>query len=125
MADSGVSSFLCVPIRSEDTIIGAVSVFLKDAAPFSVDQTKLLERIASEVSIPLERALLADSLLRLVEAPIKSQSLEDLLKEIVELTRRVMWEPVCLVWLLDKDRNGFVAKTIAVPEGQKLAAAEF
>jgi GAF domain-containing protein/signal transduction histidine kinase len=118
-------TFLCVPIRSDDVIIGALGVGANGENQFGSGQRKLIDRIASEISTSLERAILADSLRRLAEAPIQLQSQSELVRQIVESTRNVMWESVCLVWLLDKDRNGFVAEAIISPEGQKLDSAEF
>jgi signal transduction histidine kinase/GAF domain-containing protein len=68
---------------------------------------------------------IADGLLRFGEASIQSQSLGELLEQIVELTCEVMQESICLVWLLDNDRNGFRVSAIAAPAGQKLNPAEF
>ena len=118
-------SFLCVPIRSGDIVIGAIGIGKDKLGVFEENEQMLLERIADEVSISLERAHLADNLLSLAEAPIQSESVDDLLVQLVRFTRGLMREPICLAWLIDKDRNGFAATAIAAPEDHKLVKSSF
>jgi GAF domain-containing protein len=115
-----LTSILCVPIKSGDAVIGTLSIGGDNKEAFGTDEQELLESIIGSVTIAIERANLTDSLLRLGEATNQAASVEDLLNQIVELTRNLMSERVCLLWLLDKDKNGFTVKALAGPEGQEV-----
>ncbi len=116
----GLFSVLCVPIKSGDVVIGTISVGSKKKDAFVEDHARLLESIVDSVAIAVERANLMDSLLRLAEATSRSESLEDLLDQLAQFTSSLMGGPRCLVWLLDKDRNGFSVKAYKAPEGEQI-----
>ncbi len=107
-----LSSVLCVPIKSGGAIIGTISVGSVETKAFGPDEQALLESIVDRVSVAIERANLVDCLLRLEVATVNSESLEILLERIVEITSGLMQVPVSLIWLLDKDRNGFAVKAV-------------
>lgn len=108
----GLSSVLCVPIKSGEAIIGTLSVGCTRKNAFGEDEKALLESIVDNVSVAIERANLVDCLLSLEIATVNSESHESLLERIVEITSGLMHVPVSLIWLLDKDRNGFTVKAV-------------
>jgi GAF domain-containing protein len=103
-------SILSVPLKSGDSVIGTISVGSAQKNAFSENEQQLLESVVESVSIAIERANLMDSLSRLAKATAQSKSLDELLHELVQITRDLMREPICLVWLLDKNRNRFALK---------------
>lgn len=109
-------STVCIPLKSGDAVIGTLSIGSERKNAFGSSEQQLLESIADSVVVAIERAHLMDSLLRLAESAATSASLEDLLEHLVDLTRELMRAPVCLVWLLDKDRDGFVVKSARFPD---------
>lgn len=112
-------SILCVPIKSGHTVIGTLSVGSRRKSAFGRNELRLLENVGTRVSITIERAHLTDSLQRLSEIAVQAKSHEDILSRIVTLTRELMREPICLAWWLNKDRNGFVLQSFAVPLSQE------
>jgi GAF domain-containing protein len=117
------SSILCVPIKSGGAVIGTISVGSSKIGAFGEDEKELLEGIMGSVSNAIGRANLADNLLSLAQASHEADSPEVLLNKLVEFTRDVMNEPVCLVWLLDKDRDGFTVRAFAGPDDQRAHTA--
>jgi GAF domain-containing protein/anti-sigma regulatory factor (Ser/Thr protein kinase) len=115
----GLRSVLCVPIKSGELVIGTISVGHDQSKAFGNDQKQLLEEMVESVSHAIERAHLMDCLMRFDEATSRSDSLQSLLDQLVALTRDLMREPVCLVWLFDKNTNGFKVEAFAVPEEQQ------
>lgn len=102
-----LQSILSVPILSGDAVIGAVSVGSEAKGAFGNEQKQILEKVVESLSNVIERASLTDSLLMLAEVT-QSESLDKLFSCIAHLTRDLMREPVCLLWLLDKNKDGFV-----------------
>lgn len=112
-------SLLSVPIKSGQMVIGTLSIGSATKASFGLSEQQLLESISARISITIERAHLMDNLQRLSEIATHAKSHEDILSQIVTLTRELMREPICLVWWLNKDRNGFTLQSSAVPPAQK------
>jgi signal transduction histidine kinase/putative methionine-R-sulfoxide reductase with GAF domain len=61
-------------------------------------------------------ALLLQGLLGLVRPPGDSTSIDDLLYQLAEVTVQLLGVPVCLIWLLDKDLNGYVLRYHRAPD---------
>lgn len=56
-----------------------------------------------------------DSLLALAAIAAEAESLQQVLDALVHQTRELMREPICLVWLRDRGRDGFVVRSAAFP----------
>jgi GAF domain-containing protein len=121
---ANISSLICVPIKSGEAVIGTITVGNGKIGALGTDEKDLLEGIVDSVSNAIRRADLADNMLSLAQASHAADSLQALLQHLVESTRDLMKEPVCLVWLLDKDRNGFVPRAYVLPEKQDIDADE-
>ena len=117
--DEKPKSILCVPIKSGKTVIGTLSVGSNIKGAFRKDEQQLLEGIINSVSVAIERAYVIDGLLSLAKASANASRLDDLLKSLVMLTRDLMKESICLVWILDKSKNGFSMKAFTGPESQR------
>ena len=116
----GFKSAICIPIKSGDLVIGTISVASERANGFSADVRPFIEGVADIVWAAIMRVNLVGGLSRLAEdATNRSKTLRSLLEQLVELTRDLMNEPICLLWMLDKNRNGFTVAKFALPEGQQ------
>ena len=113
------NSILSVPIKSgSDDVVATLSVGSDNKAAFGEEEKILLEGIARSVLMAIERANLMDTLFRLAEEAAKARELDHLLNQLTLFATDLMREPVCLVWLLDKDKNGFTARAFHGPAGQ-------
>ncbi|HEX8651807.1 MAG TPA: GAF domain-containing protein [Pyrinomonadaceae bacterium] len=115
---SYVSSLLCVPLKSGEAVIGTISVGSGQVGAFGRDEQELLEGIADSLLNAIGRTNLTDNLLKLAQASHEVDSLDALCQRLAELTRDLMWEPVSVVWIIDKNRNGFAIRGMVTPEGQ-------
>jgi GAF domain-containing protein/anti-sigma regulatory factor (Ser/Thr protein kinase) len=113
-----LSSILCVPIKTGDNVVGTISVGSNRVGAFEQDKRQLLQSITDKVSVAIMRASLVLMVLRLAEATNNSESVAALLDKIAGFACDLMFEPVCLVFVLDKNRQGFVVKASRIPENQ-------
>jgi GAF domain-containing protein len=112
-------SVVCVPLKSGHIVIGTISIGSEKCNAFGQSGQQLLASIADSTVVAIERAHLMHSLLHLAESAAQSESLQHLLDQLVHLTQELMREPICLVWLLDKDRDGFILRSAVVPENHQ------
>ncbi len=113
----GSGSALCVPIMSGEVVIGTISIASPHTDAFSPDVQAFMEGVADIVATAVMRLNLVGGLSKLAEgATNRSKTLDDLLGQLVELSRDQLSEPICLVWLLNKNRNGFKVAKSAMPK---------
>jgi GAF domain-containing protein/signal transduction histidine kinase len=112
-AGAGFVSALSVPVKSGGVVIGTVSVGSDRKNRFGLDEQRLLEKIVDNVATSIEKANIMKCLLRFKEAAAASESMDELLGQLVTIARDLMQESVCIILVLDKDRNGFVGKARA------------
>ncbi len=111
-------SIYCAPIKSGDAVIATVSVGKSKPDAFNSDDFPSLLKVLQKVALAIEQAMLNDILLQLPELMTHLESLDVLLKKVVNLTQDLMSEPICIVWLHDKNKDGFVVSEYSIPEGQ-------
>jgi GAF domain-containing protein len=135
----GIYSLLAVPLRSGARLLGYMNHFSAQHEPFSASQEEILQRFTEaaawaiekmEEKVPLINAQ-AFSLERVAAMAIESPSLDKFLTELVKLTPVLVGAELCVVWLLDKSRNVFVAEFVSRPaiegagqEPESIPAAE-
>ena len=119
----GIHSLLAVPLRSGARLLGYMNHFSAQQEPFSTSQEEILQRFTEaaartiekmEEKVPLINAQ-AFSLERVAAMAIESPSLDKFLTELVKLTPVLVGADLCVVWLLDKSRNAFVAEFVSRP----------
>lgn len=118
-----LSSAICVPIKWGNAVIGTIGVGSDKAGAFGKDQQELLEEIVDSMQGAIGRANLGETILKLARASHEAKTPDDLCHQLAEFTRDLIREPVCVVWLLDKDRNGFTVRAQVGPEGQEVDLA--
>lgn len=116
--DLNLLSLLCIPIKWGNAVIGTVGVASDKIGAFHKDQQELLEDIIDSMQGAIGRANLGENLLKLARASHEAKTLAELCPRLAGLTRDLIKEPVCVVWLLDKDRNGFSVGALLGPIGQ-------
>lgn len=113
-------SHLLAPLVSKDGVIGAIQVFSASPTAFSDDDIELLEQVAGEISIALERSDLYRTAQRRsaqfeVISDIGRQltsavTLENLLPMAADLIRRAFGYSLVTVLMLDADEQALVAR---------------
>ncbi|MGE3538615.1 MAG: GAF domain-containing protein [Candidatus Tectimicrobiota bacterium] len=102
-----LTSMLCAPLKSGEEVIGTLGVGSRKQNAFTTYDLRFLESITGSFSIAIERAHFMENLVRLAERATRDPSLPNLLEEIASLTRRLIRIPICMIWMLDKNKNGF------------------
>ncbi|UCG12372.1 MAG: GAF domain-containing protein, partial [Deltaproteobacteria bacterium] len=95
-------SLLCVPIMPADTAIGVINVDHPDPDRFAKTDLELLSDLAHQVLIAIGRAGLVDASQALQRAAIERTSLPEFLKEVANITRRLLFVPACVVRLIEE-----------------------
>ncbi len=110
--DPGVS-LLCVPIKRDRDVLGTITVGADRTNAFSQNTLQLLEKMLEDVPPAISRAFSREKLERVAAMATESETLDGFLKELGKTTQMLMRAQICIVWLLDKKRNGFVATNVA------------
>jgi GAF domain-containing protein len=113
---------ICLPIKSGADIIGTLCV--SNHRRFGAEQRQVLENILDGVPAAIARASLRDGLLQIARTMTESESLERFLTDLAKVTRELMRERVCVIWMLDKDRNGFALRHSSLAGAQPIEPAE-
>jgi len=116
---------ICVPFKSGAETMGVLCVIGNNNRPFAAEQRQVLESILDAAPGAIARASLRDSLLRIARTVTESDSLDRFLKDLVNATRDLMRQPICHLWLLDRDRNCFSLRQWAFLDRHDPANEEF
>src|SRR5262249_12101371 len=109
------ASVICVPLDFGGAVVGTLTVTGRASNAFQAPELKILESLAEGLPETIEVARSTEVLFRSSAEMLHAQTLPDLLNGLVHLTRELMREPVCLLWLFNKSRNAFTLEAEAVP----------
>jgi len=107
-----------LPVKAGHEVIGILFVSSNTKGGFGVEQQQVLENVLDGAQAAIARASLRDGLLRIARTMTEAESLDGFLCDLAQVTRDLMREPICLVWKLDKNRNGFVLHHAVLPRGR-------
>jgi signal transduction histidine kinase len=91
----GICAFVCVPVRSRETVLGTLSLGRQAGPSFTDDETALLQVVADQIGLALEHARLHTETRRQLEDLERAQSAvvrAERLSAVGELTRGVAHE---------------------------------
>lgn len=111
-------SYLSVPIKWGDTVIGTIGAGADKIQAFGKIQLELLEDILESMQGAIGRSNFGDNLLSLARASHEAKTLDELCPQLAGFTRDLINEAVCVVWLIDKNRDGFAVAALVGPEDQ-------
>lgn len=105
----GLAAVLAYPLYSDDKLFGYINAFSNEARPFNVAEKQLMEILARQAVIAIEKfdsqktvAVLNDlSCHLLVNSP------QDFLRAACEKACELFDVPVCIIWRLDKRNEQF------------------
>lgn len=115
---------LCIPVRLYGQPLGTVTVVGLPGKAYGISEQRLLEDLVASIPVAIERAAFQDSFLRRAPKMAKSESVEELLRELVQLGCDWLHAPVCFVWLLNKNRNGYALESHVAPEALRVNKEE-
>ncbi len=90
MAIEGHRTFVCVPLRSKDRILGVLNIVSHEASKFSSEDVRLLESIAAQIAIAIENSRLHQEVRHKEE--IRGELLQDMISLQEEERRRIARE---------------------------------
>jgi PAS domain S-box-containing protein len=114
----GVRSVILVPITTTDEVLGVLQVANCQMTKFQPDQVKLLETLASQIGIVLQKAELYEeirahlahiqSMRQIEQAMVSTLSLDDVLRVLLDKIESIFSSPVIIVvQLLKPSRSEF------------------
>ncbi|HEY2234222.1 MAG TPA: GAF domain-containing protein [Candidatus Angelobacter sp.] len=110
----GIHSLLAVPLRAGERLLGYMNHFSTQQEPFSPSHEECFQKFTEAAARAIEKMEeKAFSLERVAAMAIESESLDTFLAELVKLTPVLISAELCVVRLLDKSRNVFVAEFVS------------
>lgn len=97
VAPAGRPWILCAPIKSGQEPIGTVSI--TRSREFGIGELQFLEQALEGAGTAVERASFRGNLLTFVRDAAQADSLEVVLRRVVDIARDLTREPVCLLWV--------------------------
>jgi two-component system NtrC family sensor kinase len=70
----GILGFLCVPIRAQGTVLGALSLGRREPDPFTPDEVRLVEATADQIGVAIDNARLYSETRRQLEELKRTQA---------------------------------------------------
>ena len=134
------SALAIAPLRAGDGLCGWIAVRnpVRTGAHFTPERLRLLEGIAHQTSVALQKALLyrdqkesaeiASALLEFSGRLSAAQDLDEVLTRTVELSSRLLGSPRASIWLQDPATGELVPEALWGYEGlerERMAAARF
>jgi GAF domain-containing protein len=95
-------SLLSVPIMPADTAIGVINADHPEPNRFTDTDLRLLSDLAAQALIAIGRAGLVHASQALQQAAIRHQTLPAFLEDVANITRRLLYAPVCVIRLFDE-----------------------
>lgn len=112
-------SLLSVPIMPADTVIGVINVDHPDPNRFTEKDLRLLSDLADQVLIAIGRAGLVDASQALQQAASEHPTLPAVLQEVANITRRLLYVPMCVIRLFDEHNQRLkIAATAGLDQTQ-------
>jgi signal transduction histidine kinase len=90
VAEEGIRSFICVPLRSKEETLGVLNIASQEAHRFTPSDVQLLSSIAAQITVAIENARLHQEVRRKEE--VRGELLQDMFLIQEEERRRIARE---------------------------------